>query len=283
VDPRPSPSKVTEVIAEVRSALAEANGILFRSRHMDLDWDEKSRISSYLERAFIQMLVLLEAAALPEIFEAVKLLNERASEDFSEIAHADGPYLIWGEKLRDYADAVAQTMGTADMGTVTKDVTESLRHSVYGITDRKCFPAPPANEKEVHTRIEAILRCVFPDLRNRPPIPKPIKNFEADTGLPEVRTLIEYKFIATESDAKRVADEVLADTRGYTSKDWEVFIYLIYQTRPIKPERQWRQLLRETGLSSNTSVVVISGEEPHRSARRGEKHRCRARMRPSGP
>jgi hypothetical protein len=32
--------------------------------------------------------------------------------------------------------------------------------------------------------MEAILRCVFKDLKHKPPIGKAIKNFEPDTGLP---------------------------------------------------------------------------------------------------
>jgi DpnII restriction endonuclease len=149
--------------------------------------------------------------------------------------------------------------------TVTKDVIQILRETQYSITDPRCFLYPPKDEKEVHVRIEAVLRCVFPDLINKPRVNKQIKHFEPDTGLPGINTLIEYKFIGSQDDAKRVADEVLADTRGYTAKDWKQFIYVIYETKRIRPEKHWNQLLRESDVPDNTSIIVIHGEEPTRS------------------
>src|SRR5271157_4552638 len=95
-------------------------------------------------------------------------------------------------------------------------------------------------------------------------VTKEIKHYEPDTGLPSIRTLIEYKFISSINDAKRVSEEVLADTRGYVSKEWDKFIYVVYETRRIKPEKQWDQLLRTSGVSRNTSIIVINGEEPAR-------------------
>ena len=73
---------------------------------------------------------------------------------------------------------------------------------------------------------------------------------------------MEYKFVATDGDVKRVADEVLADTRAYVSKEWDKFIYLIYETRRLKHESQWMELLRSSGVDDNTQIVVICGEEP---------------------
>lgn len=72
--------------------------------------------------------------------------------------------------------------------------------------------------------------------------------------------MIEYKFISDQKDAKRVTDEVLADTRGYFSRDWEQFIYVIYETSRIKPENEWIQMLKESGVPDNTQIMVLSGE-----------------------
>jgi hypothetical protein len=130
------------------------------------------------------------------------------------------PYSFWASRVRQYARAFDTTFGSASPSTVTKDLIDILRATVYSITDEECFSSPPSNEAEMHVRIEAVLRCVFPDLRHKPTIGKPIKNFEPDTGLPSVQTLIEYKFVGSKADVKRVADEVLADTRGYVSKEW---------------------------------------------------------------
>jgi hypothetical protein len=57
-----------------------------------------------------------------------------------------------------------------------------------------------------------------------------------------------------------VVDELLADTRGYPSKEWDRFIYVIYETVRLKPETEWRQMLKENGVEGSTELIVISGE-----------------------
>jgi hypothetical protein len=95
---------------------------------------------------------------------------------------------------------------------------------------------------------------------------------EAVTGLPSIQTLIEYKFMADAGAEKRIADEVLADTRGYVSEEWTKFIYVIYETKRIKPESHWKQLFRASGVDANTEVIVISGEPPRRRPQPTEAH-----------
>jgi len=65
-----------------------------------------------------------------------------------------------------------------------------------------------------------------------------------------------------------VADQVLADTRGYTSREWNSFIYVIYETERFRSESQWRQFLRECAVESNATIVVMSGHPVDRAARK---------------
>jgi hypothetical protein len=194
--------------------------------------------------------------------EAVARNKWDATEPDEEVGGE--PFLLWGGKLFQYVQALEAVLGQTKSTTVTKDVVQILRATQYSITDRNCFHSPPANEGDVHARIEAVLRCIFPDLLHKPPIAKQIKNFQPDTGLPSIGTLVEYKFMTDPGEEKRIADEVLADTRGYLSKEWKNYIYVIYETKRIKPENQWRQLLHESGVKPNSEIIVISGEEPAR-------------------
>jgi hypothetical protein len=112
------------------------------------------------------------------------------------------------------------------------------------------------------------LKCVFPDLKHKPTLTKQIKNFEPDTGIPSIETLIEYKFLSRREDIATIADEVLADTRGYTSRDWNRFLYVIYETNRIRPEKDWNQLLRQSGVPENTTIVVLGGEPTRRKRKK---------------
>lgn len=229
----------------------------------EVQFEYKLEAEYYLKNAFIHMLVFLEVHDLPKTYEKINDLFKIAQKGDllkSEMG-IDEPSLVWGSALYSYLDAIAASYNAREsINLITKDIVSILRASLYSITDPKVFPLPPSNEKEVHVRIESVLRCIFPDLKHKPHLTKPIKNFEPDTGLPSVRTLIEYKFISNEKEAKSVADEVLADTRGYISKDWDSFLYVIYETRRVMPEYKWDQHLKECEAGKNTKVIVLSGE-----------------------
>ena len=112
---------------------------------------------------------------------------------------------------------------------------------------------------ELNRRLEAILRCQYPDLKSKPALTKPIKNFEPDTGLPSAKTLIEYKFISSTTEAKRVADEILADASGYRSRDWTSLLFVIYETHRVKPEEEWQNFLKDCQLYEGFDAIVLSG------------------------
>lgn len=253
----------TNDLATILAAISEDSNrafdsLIYHNERDDAEW--------HLQAAYTRMRILLEALGLPEALRALQQSEATAATNWLEtrIEPFGEPYLVWGARLFQFVRALETTLAEPKSTIVVKDVIEILKATQYSITDKNCFENPPANEKDVHVRIEAVLRCVFPDLLHKPPIAKQIKNFEPDTGLPSIQTLIEYKFMADLGEEKRIAEEILADTRGYVSEDWKNFIYVIYETKRIKPEGQWRQLLRTSGLESNTEVIVISGEPPRR-------------------
>lgn len=261
MNPNLKTNDLATILAEIRANLSRANNAPFFGD--DAAW--------LLQAAYVRMRILLEALGLTEALKAIQQLETTAASKWNaaepDEAAGGEPYLVWGAKLFQYVNALETTLGQPTPTTVAKDVVQILRATQYSITDKNCFERSPANENDVHVRVEAVLRCVFPDLLHKPPIAKQIKNFQPDTGLPSIRTLIEYKFMSDRGEERGIADEVLADTRGYVSEEWTNFIYVIYETKRIKPEVQWRQLLRQSGVDQNTVVVVISGEEPRRSAK----------------
>jgi hypothetical protein len=257
----PKLNDAADIVAAIRESLSKAYR---ESQHWDVrspEDDEEQLADYFMERAFTQTLIFLEAAGLPDAATALAKINDEAKKDYSDFSsYSEGIYLVWAAKLESFVEGIEATFVRNKQGTVTKELLDILRATLYSITDRRCFPFPPKDEGEVHSRIEAVLRCVFPDLRNKPSISKPVKNFEPDTGIPSLRTLIEYKYVDSADRVKVVVDEVLADTRGYVSKEWERFIYVIYETARLKPETEWREMLEQNGVGSNTEIIVLSGE-----------------------
>lgn len=225
------------------------------------EWLE-SDIKWCLTLAFTKLLTLTEACELP-------LLRISIAEDFQSARGVllerdldpDGePHLKWGNSIRTYLFSLQTLVADGGENTITRNLESILRATVYSICDRKAFGSPPKNEDEVHDRIEAILKCVFPDLIHKPRLSKLIKGFEPDTGIPSLRTLIEYKYISDRKKGKRVADELLADTKGYYSAEWSNCIFVIYETIRFKPESDWRAFLFANGVDSSSTVIVIQGE-----------------------
>jgi hypothetical protein len=262
--------RVAAIVSDLRTAITQADN-LFESvffygvqDHEDEDLDRRN-VEWWVEVAFLKVLAAASFLGLSSIESLVKAdldtVKAGGENGFgkSEMGPEE-PYSSWLSRLRQYTAAIEALGEVPSVHAITKDVAEILRACQYSILDAKVYAEPPRSEDEVHRRIEAVLRCVFPDLKHKPTLTKPIKNFQPDTGLPSIRTLIEYKYLTKPTEAPIIADQILADTRGYHSRDWDTFIYVIYETRRIKPESEWNQLLTESGLSENTTAIVISGE-----------------------
>jgi hypothetical protein len=278
-------NNVEAILASIRFTLGNADRLVANWDVDGADPDEETQAKFYVERAFIQLLTFLEAAGLLDTAKAVADIKAKAKANYAEwSAHPEvGAYLVWAEEMTSYLSAIESTYVAQAAGRISKDLIEILRATQYSITDRFCFGKVPQSEEDVHRRIEAVLRCVFAKVRHKPPIAKPLKNFQPDTGLPSLKTLIEYKYIESDEDLKRVVDEVLADTRGYSDPNWQQFIYVIYETRRLKPEHEWREMLRENGVPENADVIVISGEARDDKAKPVGKTTRRTKSARSGP
>lgn len=234
---------------------------------MGEDWLDPSWA---VESCFLELMAISESLGLAEfrrMLESEYSAIRGLKGGFSAVESGgpdNEPYLIVLGRIRCFSCALEDMFPKETSTTVTKDLLQIIRDIHYAITDKGLFRTAPADEADVHKRIEGILKPVFPDLKNKPALTKQIKNFVPDTGIPSLETLVEYKFLAAKEDAPRIADELLADTRGYTSRDWKRFLYVIYETHRFKTEKDWNQLLRESGVPENTSVVVLSGEPPRK-------------------
>lgn len=242
--------------------------------NVDPDWYDKSNASWFIERAFLKLLVVTEFLGLESLTGVViaDMKEANSGDGFAEQEMGpEEPFSRWLSRYSQHLAAL-ETLGPADREhSITKDLKEILRATVYSITDPDLFPEGPKSEDELHRRIEGVLKCVFPDLKHKPSLSKPIKNFVPDTGLPSIGTLIEYKFLDRKDQVSAIADQILADTRGYVHQEWNTFLYVIYETHRIRPEREWSLLLRESDVPESTSVIVLSGE-PALAGAKGERN-----------
>ena len=243
--------------------------------------DDSGSIAYYVELAFFELFVLIEKLNLSMLYSRVVVMYEeaKANGEFGVGGFGpDGPYLKWGDKVRMVLYSLGAMIGRSAVEPRSAELPRFLRESLYSITDKKCFNRPPQNEEEVHNRIELALRCAYPDMKRKPAISQPIKNFEPDTGIPSLRTLIEYKFVDCDTDAKRVADEILADTRAYEDPAWSQFIFVIYETKRFRSPHEWEDLMRRCGTADKADIIVLCGEDPAERKRRTPNSRQKPRV-----
>lgn len=281
--------------AEILAGIEDSVNRAYKAHHLlcfghDVDTREcEDDITFFVERAFLDTLAFLEVRGMTRSYAAVEALREVAKQEYSKSALESygEPYLVWPRQLELHLHAIENVLGEPSGGTISKDIVDILRETQSCITD-PCFGGAPTSEQDVHHRIEAVLRCVFPDLQRKPAIPKGIKNFHPDTGLPSIKTLIEYKFITRTSDLGQIADEILADSRGYLSPEWDTVLYVVYETHRIKTEKAWNDMARKAGLGARTKVIVIHGE-PRSGGGNAERQRNqnarvpRRKRQPSSP
>lgn len=261
-------SQITSVISSLREAITKADNAFDEAVNSPAsrDDDRDSENANWLiEIVFLRLIVACDALGLPTLREMViTTLCEAKSSTHGLSKGDDGPdgwhYSVWLSTARQYLSAIDTLAQPQRIHSLTRDLTDIIRAAVYPICDQKLFGSTPRNEEDVHFRLEGVLKCVFPDLKHKPTLSKPIKNYEPDTGLPSIRTLVEYKFIDSPSKVPRVADEIFADTRGYMSAEWDTFLYVVYETRRFQPETQWQALLKSGGVGENTQIIVLSGE-----------------------
>lgn len=262
---------IEAALVALKSDITDAKEYFYR---WELTDDDHYKPSWIIESCFLQILAISEALGLSNLQKII--LTEykqikRAQDGFLRTKMGpEEPYSEILTRVDVFLSAIESFFPTEGKGKVTRDLDHILRDVHYVIADESIYEHKPRSEKDVHLRIEGILKCIFKDLKHKPILVKPIKNFEPDTGIPSIKTLIEYKFISRPTDIRAIADQVLADTRGYVSKDWDQFLYIIYETRRFKRESEWKDLLHQSGVPKSTSVIVLGGEMPP-TGQRGKK------------
>ena len=156
------------------------------------DWGDPSWI---IESCFLQLLLVTETLSFTEFRKMVHeeyIAAKKSKNGFNDSnVDPDGdPYSAVTERLQCYLNALENLFPGVKQTTVTKDLLQIIRDIHYVITDTTVFQNTPANENDVHVRIEAVLKCVFPDLKHKPVLTKQIKNFIPDTGIPSLQTFI---------------------------------------------------------------------------------------------
>ncbi|MBX7187196.1 MAG: hypothetical protein K1Y01_18790 [Vicinamibacteria bacterium] len=129
---------------------------------------------------------------------------------------------------------------------------------------RECCPfieSPPANERQVQDIIWVMLRAQFDRLDREDTLPRfGLKSYRPDFGVPDLRTLLEVKYVGAKTDLAAIQEEILADVPGYlnSGNSYAGLVVFVYDaSHKLLDSRKFVGDLRSvTGISD---VVVIPG------------------------
>lgn len=245
----------------IKNSLHQAEDSLYRNGGAYSD-EERLIAEHSVERAFIGLLILCEHLGLGHALQQIEGLFQEAKGHFLDYKMGpDGPYLIWGEKIRHYVDGIAAAHGLET--TSAADITalkEIIKRTLHVICSPNLFPALPASKADIHDRIEAILKCHFDDLKRTPVLLRPPRHFAADSAIPSLKTLIEYQFVDTLPTATRVAEYISAGIHS-TCPQWEHLLRIVYETRPFLSEEEWIASLQDGEPGRPYSIIILTGDK----------------------
>jgi hypothetical protein len=214
----------------------ELEGNAFNSANGSYDdstQDEERSFAHTLQRIYLKVSVGLELMQMPmlltEFRDGWRKVVGRNSTRMEMNSTADFAYSPVLNYLRNYISALYAGFGVRDASQErTALLVQLLKQTGLMIHRDKILPR---NEAEVRRALYVHLRYVFGDLVREIPIAKPSKTYKPDFGVKSLRSAIEYKFVDSETEAKRVLGEIYEDIHGYTgSEDWSEFYAVIYQT-----------------------------------------------------
>lgn len=119
----------------------------------------------------------------------------------------------------------------------------------------------PENERDVQDIVWIMLRSHFDRLDREATLPKfGIKEYVPDFGIPELRTLIEVKYIGDKTKLSAIQEEVLADIPGYLSEqgNYDGIVVFIYDAgQKLRDPRRFIEDLKN--IEGIIEVIVIPG------------------------
>jgi hypothetical protein len=252
-------------LGQAREARHQMEAEAFGYRHSG-GWEEPAAVLPYyLNRAYDMMLVVLEAAALPETRRhLLEMWSKFESAGGIGKVRSDAEYDSLTSEPLDYLEtqiaalraSVGEPMLSADAFELSKF--EALLRDTAVLVHRR--HVTPRRELDVQNVMHDYLEACFPQYRHPVEIAGVIRTFKPDGGVRNLRAAVEFKFAGTSAEVRTALSGVFEDVAGYSgSLDWTQFYTVVYQTKPYESEGRFKAEMARAGALSWTPIVVTGG------------------------
>ena len=225
------------------------------------EWPQDA-LGSKLNDLFDILVVLLEVAGLPAT-------RNRLIEKWAEFEKEGGVrktiYLeqfdLLESKPFEYLERLVEGLRiSAGDGVPSNESYELaklemlLRKTPVLLRKRKVIPK---KEQDVQGVMHDYLGAFFTEYKKDFRIPGIIRDFKPDGGVRSLKVAIEFKYVATQTEAARAMSGIFEDISGYTgSLDWIRYYSVIYQTEAFESEDRVRSELKRAGAFTWKPILV---------------------------
>lgn len=259
-------ASIRDTIHNADLALAKYQHVCEGNRHDNVEngdhaeaLEEAERHLVFLiEKVFRDTAVLAERMSLPGYRKDVL----RARQSHKDLTATEIP--PWDVAFHSPPLAAARTMFDSIATMVEgREVTglrvfETMLHNTPKIIERGGLK--PSNEAEVRSAVRAVLQLAFRDVVREVPIPKSIKTYRPDIGVPSLMAAAEYKFIDLQQEAKAALEGIYADMRGYAGHhSWRSFYAVLYMTNNFYNQADVDHEFRLVKADLNWTPLVVIG------------------------
>ena len=120
---------------------------------------------------------------------------------------------------------------------------------------------PLQDESYVQSVLWTILRSHFERLEKEETLPKfGAKSYRPDFGIPDLRVLIEAKFIGPKTDVATIQDGILSDVAGYlkSTPDYDSIVIFVYDSaQKMRDSRKFTEDIKT--VEGIIDVIVVPG------------------------
>lgn len=220
--------------------------------------EAQRNLSFFIEKVFRDTAILAERMALPGYRKEV-LRTRKAFKDLTATEMPPWEIMFHSPPLA-AARTVFNSIATMFEG---REVTglhifETILHNTSKIIERAGLM--PSSEAQVREAVRGILQLAFRDVIREIPIPKSIKVYRPDIGVPSLMAAAEYKFIDLMQEAKAALEGIYADMRGYAGNHtWRNFYAVLYMTENFYNQADVDYEFRLVKADVNWTPLVVIG------------------------
>ena len=259
-------ASIRDTIREADVALAKYYHVCEGNREDNVDEGDHAdelkgaelHLSFLIEKVFRDTAILAERMALPGYRKDV-LRARRSFKDLTETETTPWDVMFHSPPLST-ARMMFNSVGTMVEGREVTGlrVFETVLQNTPKIIERGGLV--PSSEAEVREAVRGVLRLAFREVVREVPIPKSIKTYRPDIGVPSQLAASEYKFIDSKAEAKAAREGIYADMRGYAGHHaWRSFYAVLYMTGNFYNQADVDHEFRLVKADLNWTPLVMIG------------------------